>query len=255
MKRKKLIVANWKMAPDTTKDAKRVFSSIKKVAGTLRNVQTVVCPPFVYIDTLRSAARGHRCVVGAQDLFWESGDEAHTGEVSPVMLRALGVSYVIVGHSERRALGESNEIVSKKAVAGVSEGMQVILCVGEGERDEMGSYTAFLKEQLLDSLQGITKKTIASVIVAYEPIWAIGKNAKRAASPEDALEAAIFIRKVLSDAYGKAAQSVPVLYGGSVNETNAQSFLAHEEIDGLLVGRASLDPARFNTILRTANEI
>jgi len=252
MAKKKIIIGNWKMAPITMKEAKATFSAIKKTASRLRNVQTVTCPPFVYLSDLKNMTSGHRCLVGAQDSFWnEQG--AYTGEVSPAMLANLGIKYVILGHSERRALGESDFIVSKKVKACLKAGLIVVLCVGEEERDDNGEFIKFIKKEITESLKWVQKKDLKNIIVAYEPIWAIGKRAKRSASPEDALEMSILIKKVLADLFDKdLAVKVPILYGGSVNPQNSKTFLVQGEMDGLLVGRASLDSRAFIEILKGA---
>jgi len=199
---------------------------------------------------------GHRCVIGAQNSFWNSGEEARTGEVSPAMLRDIGAQYIILGHSERRALGETDEMVSKKINAALKEKLTVVLCVGESNRDEHGEYTKFIKNELKASLAEVSKKDLKNIIVAYEPIWAIGERATRAASPEDALEISILIRKILTDVFNtKEVMKVPILYGGSVSPKNAASFLTHGGADGLLVGRASLDTNKFSEILGSAENI
>lgn len=251
---KKLIIGNWKMYPANAKDAKAKFTAIKKVASTLRNVQTVICPPFVYISDLKKLVTGHRCVIGAQNTWFEN-EGAFTGEVSPAMLASVGVQYVIVGHSERRALGETDEMVNKKVTASIKAGLTVVLCVGERVRDLDGDYMKLIAEQTKAALHGVQKKDLAKVVIAYEPIWAIGKHALRAASTDDALEVTILIKKTLADLYGKDGGSVAILYGGSVDAKNAWEFLVKSHIDGLLVGRASLDPKVFGEILKEAEQI
>lgn len=252
MATKKLIIGNWKMYPASLKDAKAKFTSIKKTASTLRNVQTVVCPPLVYISDLKKLVTGHRVVVGAQNAWFEN-EGAFTGEVSLSMLASVGVGHVIVGHSERRALGETEELVNKKVLAGVKAGLTVVLCVGEHARDQDGEYMKLIAEQIKSALHGIQKKELTKIVIAYEPIWAIGKNATRAASPDDALEVTILIKKTLVDMYAKEGGNVAILYGGSVDAKNAWEFLRKSHIDGLLVGRASLDPKVFGEILKIAD--
>ncbi len=242
------------MYPAGVKDAREKFVAIKKVAATLRNVQTVICPPFVYVSDLQKLVTGHRVVVGAQNT-WIENEGAYTGEVSPAMLNSLKVAYVILGHSERRTLGETDELVNKKVLAALKTGLAVVLCVGERERDADGKYLNHISEQIKIALKGIQKKDLVKIVVAYEPIWAIGKHALRAASPDDALEVSILIKRTLADLYGKDAGSVPILYGGSVDAKNAWEFLLKSHIDGLLVGRASLDPKVFGEILKSANQI
>ena len=255
MKQKKIIIGNWKMAPKSLKEARAIFQNNRSVASKMRNVQTVMCVPYVYLSELKKLVTGHRCVLGAQDVSFEK-DDAHTGEISTNQLGSVGAQYVIIGHSERRAMGESDELISKKVVAATKSGLTAVLCIGEKERDDEGAYTKFVKAQLLESLAGVTKKNMENLIIAYEPVWAIGKAAKHEAKPEDVLEMSIFIKKVLTDKFGKkVATSVPILYGGSTNQKNAAGFFMGEEINGLLVGRASLKPAVFTKILNIADEV
>jgi len=242
------------MYPASIKDAQEKFKGIKKVASTLRNVQTVICPPFVYVSNLKKLVTGHRCVVGAQNVWFEN-EGAFTGEVSPAMLASLKLTYVIIGHSERRTLGETDELVNKKVVAAVKAGLTVVLCVGETERDPDGEYLKHIAAQVKIALKGITKKDLAHLVIAYEPIWAIGKHALRAASTDDALEVAILIKKTLAELYSKEGSTVAILYGGSVDAKNAWEFLVKSHVDGLLVGRASLDPKVFGEILKSADTI
>lgn len=254
-KKKQLIIGNWKMNPWKTEDARKIFDGIKKEAGKLARVQTVACPPFVFLSDLSKKASGHRCVLGAQDIFFEM-EGAYTGEVSPLMLSALGVKYAIIGHSERRALGETDEMVNKKVLAALKMGLMVVLCVGEKARDAGSEYFQFIKSQIEAALEKVPKRLLPNVVVAYEPVWAIGAKATSAATPADLVEMAIFIRKTISDMFDRtSAQAIPVLYGGSVDEKNAESFLKEGEADGLLVGRASLDAGKFITILKIAEKI
>lgn len=242
------------MFPANVKDARDKFAAIKKTAGTLRNVQTVICPPFIYAAELKKTATGHRCVVGAQNTWYEN-DGAFTGEVSPAMITSVGLSYVIIGHSERRALGETDELINKKVLAALKAKLTVVLCVGERERDQDGHYLKFISEQIKHALKGVTKKELGLIVLAYEPIWAIGKHALRAASPDDALEVSILIKKTMTELYGKDGTAAPILYGGSVDANNAWEFLTKSQVHGLLVGRASLDPKIFTEILKSADKI
>ncbi len=252
---KTLIIGNWKMYPKNIQEARKIFSSIRASGNTLRNVQTVVCPPFPFIGDLARQVTGHRVVLGAQDAG-TSDEGAHTGEVSALQLASLGVTYSIVGHSERRARGETDELINAKLRAVLKAGGSPVLCVGESSRDHDGRYLKHIEAQLKACLLDVAKKDLERLVIAYEPIWAIGKDAMRPASPEDALEVSIMIRRVLADLYGnKASEGVRVLYGGSVDEKNSKSFLAHAQVDGLLVGRASLNANAFSTILSLANEV
>ncbi|MBI3634465.1 MAG: triose-phosphate isomerase [Candidatus Yonathbacteria bacterium] len=254
MKSKKLIIGNWKMYPASIEEARDKFTKIKKGASVLRNVQTIICPPFIYIGDLKKFITGRRVGLGVQNTWYEN-EGAYTGEVSPAQISSLGISSVIIGHSERRALGETDEMVNKKVSAALKAGLAVILCVGESERDRDGHYLKHIDNQIRIALRAVSRKDLPKIIIAYEPIWAIGKNALRAASAEDALEVSILIKKTLTSLYKKNADNVRILYGGSVNGKNAQEFLCNSQIDGLLVGRASLNPIVFSEILKSAENI
>ena len=254
MKMKKLIIGNWKMFPSNIKLARDTFAKIKKEAETLRNVQTVICPPFIYVGDLKKLATGHRLSLGAQNVWYEN-EGAYTGEVSPSQIASLGISYVIIGHSERRALGETDDLINKKIIAAIKSGLIVILCVGEEKRDQDGNYLEYIAMQIKIALKGVHKKDLKKIVIAYEPIWAIGKNALRAASVDDALEVSILIKKTLANLYKKEWEVVSILYGGSINGKNVNELLLKSKIDGLLVGRASLDPKMFGEILKSAERI
>ena len=250
-KSKKLIIANWKMNPNTLREAKVLYGVIRTKANRMQNVQSVVCPPFVFISELQKISKGQRLILGAQDVFYEKSG-AYTGEISASMLYDVGARYVIVGHSERRALGESDEFIAKKVQSILKGKMKAVLCVGEKKRDE-GDYLHFLRKQVTDSLAGVSKHSLKNLIIAYEPIWAIGKGAIPDKA-EDAEETILFIKKVLIEKFGKKdAGLVPVLYGGSVGIKNTESFLEMGGIDGLLIGRASLDVKQFGEILQQAS--
>ncbi len=249
---KKLIVGNWKMNPKTKEKARVLFSAIDKKVTKDKSprVQTVMCPPAVYLGLVSPK----KSFLGAQDVFYEA-EGARTGQISPAMLEDLGVSFAIIGHSEKRAQGDTNEVVAQKIKSALSFGITPILCIGETIRDEEGKYLKFLKEQLTVSLSLISKNAISKVVIAYEPVWAIGKNATRDATPEESEEMAIFIKKVLSDLCGPAHKNVRILYGGSVTTNNAESFLARGGVNGLLVGRESLNPKNFLEIVAIAHTI
>jgi triosephosphate isomerase (TIM) len=181
---------------------------------------------------------------------------SYTGEVSAPMLASIGTEYVIVGHSERRARGENNEIVNRKVRVALLEGIDVVLCIGEEARDHGGEYLLFLTEELISALSGLKKDSLKHIAIAYEPIWAIGKTSKDAMKPSDMHEMSLFIRKILTDRYDRAtALSVPILYGGSVEVENSETLLRGGEIDGFLVGHASLDPESFKEILALASAL
>jgi len=226
---KKLIVGNWKCNPSSSKKAEAIL----KVSD---RANVVVCPPFVFLNEGRSLKTAS---LGAQDVFWEEG--AHTGEISAGQLKGLGVKYVIVGHSERRAMGETDDIVSKKAEAVIKAGMKAIVCVGESAdvRDqgtEAAERFVALQVSAVESLISSGK-----LIFAYEPIWAIGSGTS--ATAEDA---AVMARHIRSSCF---TDKMAVLYGGSVSSGNAGEFLGHSDISGLLVGGASIDPKDFSRII------
>ena len=248
----KLIVGNWKMYPRKLGDAKAIVGKLKFPAKKLPRTKVVVCPPTLYILPLVALLGRSPILLGAQNTF--TVDEgAYTGETSPAALVSSGATHAIVGHSERRALGEDDAVVAQKAIAAVRSGLTVVLCVGEAVRDPGGAYFTEVGRELRASLSGFPKNMTKRLVVAYEPIWAIGSSALRAATPEDFREMSIFIKRNLVDRFGKSAGfSVPILYGGSVDEKNAGGVLKEGGADGLLVGRASLDPERFSEIVRVA---
>jgi triosephosphate isomerase (TIM) len=253
LKQKKLIIANWKLNPETLKDAKKLFSDIKKTASKTQKVQTVICSPSLYISELSKMYSGHRIEVGAQDVFWENKG-SHTGELSPTALKSVGAKYVIIGHSERRALGESNSDINKKMIAALKAGLSVVLCIGESKRDSQALYLKFLKEELESALSGVPKNHLKNLIITYEPLWAIGKAEDDAVSPHQMHEMYIFIKKIITELYGKnTALNVPIIYGGSAEPGNVGGLLEYGEIDGFLVGHASLKANEFNEMLQIVN--
>jgi len=248
---KKLIVANWKMNPVSVKEARRLFTLTQKAAESFRNVKTVIAPPFPYL--MLSQSIGHGISLASQDVFWEERGP-YTGEVSGIMLRDLGVEYVIIGHSERREhMGETETLIRKKIFSALSSRLNVILCVGEKKRDSEGMYLRFIKQELKTALHGLKREYAKNLVIAYEPIWAVGT--KKPARPEDAFEMVLFIQKVLSSLFSrKAASRIGILYGGSVSPDNTSEFLLRGHVQGLLVGGESLKPARFKKILNAANK-
>ena len=241
-----LIVANWKMNPETDEKAKEIFKGTKLAVKSLKKIKVVVCPPFVYLSDLEKI-NDSKIVLGAQDMFWEKSG-SFTGEISAGMLN--NESYVILGHSERRELGENDEMISKKIVTAVKAGLRPILCIGEKERDTHGEYLHFLRNQLINSLGKLQKRYLVKLTIAYEPVWAIGKSEDEAMKPADIHETALFIKKVLADIYGQpSAVSIPILYGGSVSHNNAKDIIVAGQVQGLLVGRESLNPKKFGELL------
>lgn len=253
---KKIIIANWKMNPFSAKEAEGILNGVKKTAVKLKKTQAVICPPFVYFNNLRKIiGKSGNLFLGAQNSFWEI-EGAFTGEVSPEMIKNYGGTYVILGHSERRALGETDEMVSKKTVACLKTGLKAVVCVGEKVRDEQGDYLVFLREEIRNSLNKVQRKFLRNLIIAYEPIWAIGKKDADAMLPADIRQTAIYVKKILSEIYGnEIATAVPILYGGSVGGKNAGDIIKDGGVDGLLVGHQSLKPESFSEILKSVENI
>ncbi|MSU45332.1 MAG: triosephosphate isomerase, partial [Candidatus Zambryskibacteria bacterium] len=187
-KQKKLVVGNWKMNPQSLDEAKEIVREVKKITAKLKKTEVVLCPPFVYVGSVSSSPKNN-IYFGAQDAHPEASG-SFTGEVSSSQLYQFGVRFVIVGHSERRKMGESDELVNKKVKSVLGEGMTAILCVGEDKRDHHGEYFNFIKSQILLGLKDVQKKVLLRVVIAYEPIWAIG--AKEAVKPSELHEMSIF---------------------------------------------------------------
>lgn len=252
--KKKIVIANWKMNPETIGEAVKIFNATKMAVKDLKNTKVVICPPFVYLSDLEkllSPKEEKQLAFGAQDMFWEKSG-SYTGEISSPMLK--GEKYVILGHSERRELGETNEIVAKKAFSAIKAGLSPILCFGEKERDSHGEYLHFLRQQIVESLNKVNKKLLPKVIIAYEPIWAIGKGAERALRATEVHEITLYIRKVLSEIYGQEiVVTIPILYGGSVNYQNAKDIILNGMVQGLLVGRESLKIEKFSELLKNVD--
>jgi len=250
----KYIVANWKLNPPTPREAKTLFTKIKKASQGLRRVKVVVCPPAVFLTSL-TVGQGKVLSLGAQDVAVVDFG-AFTGSLNSDILKYSGATHIIVGHSEVRERGEDNEVVNTKIKAILKAGLTPILCVGEKKRDNQGHYLEYLKTQLLEGLVRVPKKELSKIMIAYEPVWAIGVAARGVDTPEDFLHNALFIRKVVAKLAGQeAVMKIPVLYGGSVNEKNADSFLSAGGADGLLVGRASLDASKFGQIIKMAENV
>jgi triosephosphate isomerase (TIM) len=239
-----LIVGNWKMYKDPARTA-CFFESFRPLVERSEHCELLICPSFLNLETAVSAARGTRIQIGAQNLCWAK-EGAFTGEVSGPMIRASGCSHVIVGHSERRKyFGETDESVLKKTVAALDAGLTPIICIGEREKK---TAEAVLMEQFPYVIGALSDAQFAGIIIAYEPVWAIGTG--ETATPQIAADAHRLIRARAKCHFGAdAANNVRILYGGSVRPDNAKGLMAQPEIDGFLVGGASLDPASFASIV------
>ena len=247
---KVLIVANWKCNPATLVEAKRIFNSVKRGIKNFRNIEVVICPPFVYLATLGAGYGG--LAFGSQNCFWEEKG-AFTGEISPLMLKDLGCKYVIIGHSERRGLmQETNQTVNKKLKAALKTELIPILCIGETKKEkEAGKVQQILTNQLKLSLDKVSgyKLQASRLCIAYEPIWAIGSG--KPCDTITAMSMKLLIKKILTRLYNRrVVQEIRVLYGGSVNSKNTKEFIEEAKMDGLLIGGASLKPDEFIEIAK-----
>jgi len=246
-----LIVGNWKMNPSTIAEAREIFDAVKKPAASLRRAKVVIAPPAIFLEDL--AAKKSPIFFAAQDVSSEISG-AHTGEISAKMAKSVGARFGIVGHSEKRAKGDSDEIVAEKFLRLTEVGIVPILCIGEKKRDASGDYFSEIEHSLSVVLKKFLKNHIPKFTVAYEPVWAVGGAYNNALSREEMCSMAIFIKKTCSQYMSKEkAMRLSVLYGGSVSADNAQDMLLNGGIDGLLVGRQSLDPKSFTEIIKIAN--
>lgn len=245
------IVGNWKMNPRTVKMAEKLFIDIREgVSRKQLHSKIVIAPPYPFLAPLTELPSGGRIEYGVQNIHYEKTG-AFTGEVSLPMVQSLNAKYVIVGHSERRAAGESDEDISKKVAAVTAGRIFAILCIGEEKRDKVGNYFGVVEEQIKVALQDCKAEDLNRLIVAYEPVWAIGSGQTPTAA--DIEEMRLFIQKVLTDKFGrKAADKVLVLYGGSVNGRNTTDFLDGSSVNGFLVGGASLRARDFLAIIEAA---
>lgn len=259
---KPLIVANWKMNPVSLRQAEHLFETIRKGSRGIKDIDIVLCPPFIYLDFIAKKIIKN-IKLGAQNIFWER-QGAFTGEISPIMIKDLGCEYVILGHSERKKyLQETCDVTNKKIKTALQSRLKVILCVGEEVRDSfdengkwLGDVDLILKEQLLQCLNDIDESQISNIVVVYEPVWAISTVVMgKVATPNDALSASLLIRKVVSQKYNqKTARSLRILYGGSVDSKNIIDFVKEDGIDGALVGGASINGSEFIRIIKTVDD-
>jgi len=249
MPRKKLIAANWKMykTPDQTR---AFFQDFLPLVANHDRDEIVVCPPFIDLQTALDAAKGSRVAIGSQNVHW--GDEgAYTGEISAAMLQAIGCTHAIIGHSERRQyFGETDDTVNLRLKTALEAGLTPIVCVGEVLQErEAGLTEDVLRRQCARAFHKVSTKKAGKLVIAYEPVWAIGTG--KTATPQLASAAHSLIRGEAAKTFGQEfAHALRILYGGSVKSDNVKSLMAEEEIDGALVGGASLDPKSFAAIVK-----
>ncbi len=264
-----LVVANWKMNPPTLVEAKRLFGSIKKSVNKNKKAKIIICPPFPYISQLSTDAGN--IYLGGQNCSWENKG-SFTGEVAPLTLKNMGCKYVILGHSERRRwFEEKDEMINKKVKKALSQKLRPILCIGEtGVEREKGKTPSVFRSQLEKGLgqkpylkqnpfsdeknlkTKINNREIKDIIIAYEPIWAIGSG--KSCEINEVMSMGLLIRKIIGEFYNsQTAQKVKIIYGGSVNSKNARALIYDAEMDGLLIGGASLNPKEFAKVINEVN--
>ena len=242
------MAANWKMFK-TPAETTVFFTNFLPLVKEASNCEIAACTPFVDLPAAIAATHGSNVTVGGQNLYWAK-EGAFTGEISGPMLKAIGCTWVIVGHSERRQyFGETEETVLKRTKAAIEAGLEVIVCIGEVLAEREANQTgAVLKTQFDGGISGLSAEEFAQIVIAYEPVWAIGTG--KTATPEMAAEAHRMVRALVASKFGAdAAAAIRILYGGSVKPDNVRPLMAQEDIDGALVGGASLDPASFSKIV------
>src|SRR3989344_1735873 len=246
-----IFVGNWKMNPASAEDARHLFNAYKKLAQKFarKRVSFIVAPSAPHLGLLSQVKRPKNLFLAGQDVFYER-EGPFTGFISPLMLYGIGTDYIILGHSERRTLGETNEIIAKKIKASVKVRLKPIVCIGESSRDTEGEFWHELRKQIEETFHGISKVEAGKVIIAYEPVWAVGEKSRGAIKPNDLQETILFIRKTFSHLYGgKLGRALPILYGGSVFSFDAKDLALVQGVSGFLAGRASLNKKEAATIL------
>jgi triosephosphate isomerase len=251
VRRSPFVAGNWKLNPVGLEAARDLAARVAAAAAELKFCDLALIPPFTAIGAVAKAVAGSAVAVGAQDLYWED-QGAYTGEVSGPMLKDAGCAFVLVGHSERRQyFGETDETVNRKTRAAIKAGLVPIVCIGEvlAERDA-GRTLERIDQQLTRGLEGLSGPVVEGLVIAYEPVWAIGTG--RTATPAQAEEVHAHIRRRIKESYGKAAGACAIIYGGSVKPGNSYPLFKERDIDGFLVGGASLDAGGFAAIAREA---
>jgi triosephosphate isomerase len=258
MTKRRLVVANWKMYIESPEEAKKFASSLRRKSRVFSGVDVVLAPAATLLSVVAGSLKGSNIRVAGQAISQYEGG-AHTGFISASMLKKAGAAYVIVGHSERRhppaGEGESEQEIHAQLVAASNAGLTAILCVGEQERDAGGAYFSVITGQINSALKNFPKSEAGRLVVAYEPVWAIGKNAADAMPPYELREMSIFIKKTLAELFErKAALRVPILYGGSVEPSNAHALITDGDVSGFLVGHASAELDSFVDILKSVRK-
>ena len=250
--RTKVVAGNWKMNNDLNRSINLIGELKKGLSEKNLNVKVIVCPPFTSLETASTLLKGNEIKLGAQNMYFEESG-AFTGEVSPLMLKSVGCEYVILGHSERRTIfGETNQLINKKIKTAVKHGIKPIFCIGETlDERENGTTFKIIETQIREGLEGLNETDLSTLIIAYEPVWAIGTG--RNATPEQAQEVHKFIRELIAKLYSEAfANNLVIQYGGSVKPENSKDLMSQPDIDGALVGGACLKADSFIKIIESA---
>lgn len=237
------------MNPIELREAKALFEGIKSRASRMKKVHTVVCPTYVHLTSLAESYKGKKISFGSQDVYFEK-QGSFTGNVSAHQVKNVGADYCIIGHSERRAEGETAEEQTRKLQAALRADLTPIFCFGEKVRDSEGAYLNELTQQLTQALKDLTPTEIERIMFAYEPVWAIGRSAEDAMSAYEMHQMVLYTRKIITECVNeKVASKIRILYGGSVESTNAEDLIQNAHVDGFLVGHASLNATHFGNIL------
>lgn len=245
---KPLIIGNWKLTPNTVEEARKLYLGISNIHKRYKSlIDVVVCPPATFLAPLNNLKKNKIVKLGAQNVsFWTTGSK--TGEISASMVHSCGANFTIVGHSERRALGETDEAVAEKTAEVIKSGMIAVVCIGEVERDEDGEYLNTIKTQIKKGLGRISKQETHRVVIAYEPVWAIGRTDNVAITSHDLHQISIFIRKYLKEIFGMAGDLIRIIYGGSVTPENSEDLYLNGGITGFLPGRSSWEAKTFEGV-------
>lgn len=247
---KPILVANWKNYPSSLGEARALLKKIARRRLLYKKTSFFIAPPFTYFESVSESIKGFGHMAAQNISSLPPGN--YTGQVTPDILKSFGVKLVIVGHSERRAFGETPEHIAKKVKSALREGFTPLVCIGENAPDTDGEHFEFLRQQLKASLSGLNAKLAARISIAYEPIWAIGKSAKDSIKPSELSQTVIFLKKVLADLFGRSvSRDIPILYGGSVEPANAGALMGVSGVRGFLVGHASLRPQNLEIITKS----
>lgn len=243
-----LVVANWKMNPATFREAKALFEGTRKIVESVKGITVVVAPPALYLRELKKGYKGKRIAFAAQHAHFETTG-AYTGDVSLAQMQDSGASYVLIGHGERRKLGESNDDIRQKINGALNLKLTPILCVGERERVKEADHFHVVREQLRVGLGDVLPAKLKQIIVMYEPLWAVGSG--NPVAPREMHEMSIFIKKMLVEQFGEGGLAMRILYGGSVDNTNARPMLDEAGVQGFVVGGASINYYKFKALLES----